>query len=404
MVMLAPDHLEQTPQGMEMRPRNAPALPLPGLAEVLAGPRPAAPQVADQAGVLHLDGLGLIEAVHGRETARAVRDQAVAIAKRGGGLEVGLAGEDRLILRRSDGRALAVSRIAAIAARISLTPLETGDGTLVVTAAPLPSGVAVRLSAPVELVETARARARLAGLGKAAGLLGLAGGADLDLRWVAVTRLGGEGPALYYRMILADGALDLHEPGGQPHPLACAAEFTMVGLALSELAQQPDLCISVPLSGAWLGAPGWQAALIERLRQAGETASRLILALTAERGAAGNWTTLSARLRQCGSAICVAQFGVAAMPVSDVMAMAPDVIEVSGRLVAGALRSDRFAASLPPLVTLARSLAPILVAGGVDCADSADLAAASRLDWGWGDALRAASIGRPWRLLRLVTD
>ena len=374
------------------------ALPLPEQSEPLV--RPAAWSGAPR---LRLGGLGLIARAYGRPAVRAARDHALAVLAKSGQMCASRAeGEGELL--ELEGPALSLVRLGSLAAQITLAPFDFRGHRLVLTASPCRSGEEIEdPAAPGQ----ARARAMLDRLGAAVTVLGTGGSRGLDVRWTPVTPLGEASGPLYYRMSLAaSGAQDIgltEFAGSGGSALAPAAEFAMVEAALGELAARPDICVSIALSAAWLEDPDWQEALALRIVEARADSARLILSMTADRGDRGSWTTFAARLRRCGAALGVARFGASAMPLTDLIAIAPDVIELSGQLLSGAVSAERYAAALPRMVALAVSLSPIVVAAGVNTPAISELAAASGLEWGWGESLRCASISRPWHVLRLIS-
>lgn len=368
------------------------ALPLPPLAiDYMARP----------AGRVALVGMDLIRLAYGEDAAHAARDHACRLVATFGTFEGYCGDGDCLFIRSVDGGALSFEQIASIAARLSLSTFVVQGRKLVLLAQPVGKGAPPTPSGPVDQVSARRQLEACAALSTA-----LCPGQDgkIEVRWRPVATLRDQAMPLYYRMeASAAPATGRTDPGAASLVTPCA-EYAMIEGALAELAPQSGICIAVPLSSAWLASAAWQDALVKRVRQSAPHSARLIVVISAERGDAGNWSTFAARLRRAGTAIGMTQFGTAAMPLSDLISIEPDLIEISGALYSGALASNRFAAALLPVVTLATALAPVVVAGGIDNAGIAQNARASGLDWGWGDALRGATISRPWRMLRLVAD
>lgn len=204
------------------------------------------------------------------------------------------------------------------------------------------------------------------------------------------------------RMIGPDGSLI---PAGRFVPvveqlgLIRALDRRALDLALADLERHPDIILAFNISGITAADRGWLRALVSRLKDRREIASRLMIEITET--AALHDLDDSARfvsiLRDLGCQVAVDDFGAGYTTFRHLKALTVDVVKIDGSFVRDLARSEENRLFIRNLLSLARNYNLITVAECVETAEEAEILAEEGVDLLQGYYFGRPDINPHWR-------
>jgi EAL domain-containing protein (putative c-di-GMP-specific phosphodiesterase class I) len=177
-----------------------------------------------------------------------------------------------------------------------------------------------------------------------------------------------------------------------------AIDCCLVSRVLDELEASPAACLGVAISASSAIADFWWEEIFARLERNRLLGPRLFLELrgTAPFHPIGKVTVFVDGLRRLGCKIAIGDFGVGFGSIRSLLALRADVIKIDAFFLHRASRSDGDRQAFLHLAGLAMSLAPDVVAEGVDTTEQAALAREAGVFWQEGRHHGLQSICRPW--------
>ncbi len=198
-----------------------------------------------------------------------------------------------------------------------------------------------------------------------------------------------------------EALLRLDQPGIGASGLVAAMERlglvrlldrVVLDAVIERLEREPTLHAGCNLSSHSLVDDAWWHGPLRRLQEQPTVAARLTLEITetAPLGDFESAKTFVGRLRALGCQIAIDDFGEGHTRLDFVRQILPQVVKISGTLLAEAMRSITGAREFSHLVALGGSIAPYVVAEGVERASDTAVALA-----GGVNCLQGLAIARP---------
>lgn len=229
----------------------------------------------------------------------------------------------------------------------------------------------------------------------------------LLLLWQPVRDAREPEDSLYYEALLRVVDRD----GERLSPQSTLGAFERLGLSrvldhhivsrvLTELELDPDVRLGVNISAYSARRDPWWDDVARRLRAMPSVARRLTIEITEtaalpDISAAVRFVTCMKRL---GCHIALDDFGAGYASIRHLLALAPDVVKIDRAFLQRATLDDRGRGVFTHLAGLAASLAPTVIAEGVETEDQAALCRSLGIDWQQGYLWGRPSAGRVWRV------
>lgn len=237
----------------------------------------------------------------------------------------------------------------------------------------------------------------------AADLFALLNEGHVRPAWQAVR--SAEGEILYQQCVLR--AVGREEVYASPPRLVPALErlgfiqaldHHVVNQVVAELEAHPSVALGVNISTLSARLDGWWVNLVERLRRRPDVARRLIVEIsdTAPLPSVRDAVIFAERLRKLGCRIAAESFGGGNVSIRQLRDLRPDIVKIAPFFLQRAQLSDGDRRALHHIIGLAGALAPVVIMGGVDTDDLADVARVVGMRWQQGSAVSGARIPRPW--------
>ncbi|EQB29627.1 EAL domain-containing protein [Sphingobium ummariense] len=176
-----------------------------------------------------------------------------------------------------------------------------------------------------------------------------------------------------------------------------------VSLVIDELEADPLVCLGVNISGQSAsfhlnGHDAFWSELRERLSRDRSLARRLVVEITetAAHSSLRETVDFVTQLRALGCRIAIDDFGAGYASPRQLLALRPDIVKVDAFFLGAATQHAETASAFPHMVGLARSLAPTVIAEGVETAQQEEAARASGVQWLQGHQAGRPSVTRAW--------
>ncbi|OAN57549.1 EAL domain-containing protein [Sphingomonas sp. TDK1] len=175
--------------------------------------------------------------------------------------------------------------------------------------------------------------------------------------------------------------------------LVSAFDQVLIRYGVERLVRDEGEAVCVAVSAVSFRWSAWWNGVASHLATHRSLAERLFIAVDCDQFSVvpGGAVELADRLRSLGCKIVLLGFGGAQVGVASVLALQPDVITLDPFVVRIAKQGDRGKLLLRHVLALAESLAPCVVAEGIDMLGHAAVAAESGVSWGCGDYFGAPS-------------
>ncbi|CAE6870903.1 hypothetical protein R75465_08268 [Paraburkholderia aspalathi] len=160
-------------------------------------------------------------------------------------------------------------------------------------------------------------------------------------------------------------------------------DHVVITTVINRLQEAPTLHLGCNLSALSLAPHGWWDGPLARLAAQPELAARLTLEITETAPLADGLgaVAFTRRLRALGCQIALDDFGAGYTSLAFALAVKPQVIKIDAALVRAATDSGNAAGRLVGLAAFCRSLAPEIVAEGIENDADIRAAAAAGIDW-----------------------
>ena len=164
-------------------------------------------------------------------------------------------------------------------------------------------------------------------------------------------------------------------PAAESRPIGREVDRTALALALRELADVPDLSLSVNLSARSVGDAEWMGTLRDALAVRPDLGRRLVVEVTESSalGLPGLALDVMGELRAAGVRIALDDFGTGHSSLAYLQDYRFDILKIDGRFVRGVEADPDSRALLAPMLGLARHFGMLAV---VECVETAAQAAA----------------------------
>ena len=175
-------------------------------------------------------------------------------------------------------------------------------------------------------------------------------------------------------------------------------DYRMIELAVQQLAETPDLNVSVNVSPASTLDPNWSSGLAALLRATSGTAERLIVEIT-ETAAIQDLDDTRGfvrRLKDQGCRIAIDDFGAGHTSFRNLRRLGADIVKIDGEFVQNIVKSEEDRAFVHMLIDLSRRLGHKTVAEWVQDEEAAGLLGGWGCDYLQGALVGLASTERPW--------
>lgn len=305
--------------------------------------------------------------------------------------------EEGILLSVSAGHAAAGGRIAGSPRR---TLAEEARGVLAAS------------TLPVQMAGRAQDWAALyrRDMAAAARLIGQVRRGALFFTWRPICRAADHGTILYHEAALRR----VGDMGEQMDCVDSYAALQRLGLAhlidrlllsdvLDELESDPVACLSVAMSSQSLSlnlhgeGAGW-TDLFARLKRNRRLARRLVVEIADNCGMTcfRDALTFVRALRELGVRIAIGRFGSGQASLSQLRAIAPDVVKLDSPFLHAAYQCDRNRVRVGQLLELARGICPTVIVDGVESPWHMRLAMEEEVEWVAGTHLGRPSLRRGW--------
>jgi len=249
------------------------------------------------------------------------------------------------------------------------------------------------------------ARRYRADMAKAAALLRAITIDHVALAWQPVVHAGDD--SILYRECLmrvfdhGRDVLPIAEllPSIERLGLMRALDDYMVSRVLDELEASDDVVLGVNISAQSALFDGWWVAIAERLRAAPALAARLVIEITetAPCPSISHAVSFVAGLHALGCRVALDDFGAGYASIRQLLALRPDIVKIDQSFVARTGSSSHEQDVFRRIVGLAATLAPIVIAEGIETDSHRDLAEQAGAAWQQGHHWGRPSAVRPWR-------
>jgi EAL domain-containing protein (putative c-di-GMP-specific phosphodiesterase class I) len=176
----------------------------------------------------------------------------------------------------------------------------------------------------------------------------------------------------------------------------------VVQAVLDQLIDRPGAHLACNVSARSLIDDSWWISVFDRLSTRPDIASRLTIEIT-ETAPVSDFEAAVAfvqRLKSLGCRIALDDFGSGHSTLAFARAIRPDVIKLDGRLLHGARRSEDEVCYFRRLVSLCKSLAPLVVAEGVESENDLQIAIEASVEWMQGTLIEPPLVCGPAAILR----
>lgn len=172
----------------------------------------------------------------------------------------------------------------------------------------------------------------------------------------------------------------------------------VVSRVLHELEMNPRITLGVNISSQSAVFDDWWGAALARLRAQPDIARRLVIEITetARIGSMEEAAHFAEQMRAMGCRIALDDFGAGHASIQQLLALQPDIVKVDRFFLSRASGSDNYLETYQHLVGLARTLAPTVVAEGVETEAEHGLAKAAGAAWQQGYLLGVPTPLRSW--------
>ncbi|WP_162559003.1 EAL domain-containing protein [Sphingorhabdus sp. EL138] len=180
----------------------------------------------------------------------------------------------------------------------------------------------------------------------------------------------------------------------------------IVGVVLELLATPATPALGCSISARSFLKDGWWKEQLNMLAGRPDIAGRLILEIhdVEEFRKAPSTMLLLKKLRNAGCLLALEDFGVGHSSFHAMMTMEPDIIKINKSFLWRADSGLRYRDTYHHLVGLARTIAPIVVAEGVESYSHLKAALKAGATHGQGNVLGVAQVARPQQSIRWDKD
>lgn len=222
--------------------------------------------------------------------------------------------------------------------------------------------------------------------------------------WQPIGRCSAQGAALYYECLLRVGPSDALVSASDTIQalervgLVRALDQRVVAHVIDELLTDPAVCLGVNISAQSAQFDAWWAKTSELLSQRRDVAQRLIIEITETSGFPDFSRALAftVRMRALGVRIAVDDFGVGNASIRHLLTLKPDIVKIDHFFLRNASEAAEGATALRHVIGLTKTVAPIVVAEGVETAIDGQVATENGAEWHQGFFLGAPSPRRNW--------
>jgi EAL domain-containing protein (putative c-di-GMP-specific phosphodiesterase class I) len=244
-----------------------------------------------------------------------------------------------------------------------------------------------------------------ADMAKAADLLRAIATDRIDLAWQPVVHAGDD--SILYReclMRVFDGERDMLPiaetvPSLERLGFARILDDYMMARVLDELEATEHVVLGVNISAQSAVFDGWWARVAERLRAAPSLAARLVIEITetASFPSISEAVSFVAAFHALGCRVALDDFGVGYASIRQLLALRPDIVKIDRSFVARTGSSNHARDVFGRMVGLAATLAPIVIAEGIETESHRQLAEQAGAVWQQGYHWGRPSGVRSWR-------
>lgn len=169
---------------------------------------------------------------------------------------------------------------------------------------------------------------------------------------------------------------------------------------LDELESGEDVVLAANISALSARPNPWWDPIIERLKAKPSLASRLVIEITETAALPSISQAISfvEAFHALGCRIALDDFGVGRSSIRQLLSLRPDMVKINRFFVVRARSTEGDAKLFQRLVTLASSLAPIVIVEGIETPIDSKQAMQAGAAWQQGYHLGRPSFVRPWRL------
>lgn len=178
-----------------------------------------------------------------------------------------------------------------------------------------------------------------------------------------------------------------------------ALDQWFVGKVLDQMDEVRFLDLGIRTSAQSMVVDGWWAGLLDRLRDQGDHARRVVFVISGASPfpALSDAAAFVRRVRSLGCRIALDGFGNGFASIQTLFALAPDIVKIDGAFAGWAAASDRGRKILDHAVALAGATGAQVVVNGISTARQKVLALGAGADWLQGDHIDRPAIGLSWR-------
>lgn len=230
----------------------------------------------------------------------------------------------------------------------------------------------------------------------------------VSFAWQPVRHGGAVSSVLYYEALLrriengtvssASGAIEGLERIGLIRVLDCHAVKSVVG----ELFIDPTVSLAVNISAQSARLDSEWTEILDVLSRRRDVARRLIVEITESAPIAdiSQSCAFVSMLQRLGVRVALDDFGAGYASIRQLLALRPDIVKIDALFARRAALSDKAREAYVHIVGLARSLAPIVIAEGIESSSDERLARDIGAEWQQGYYHGSPSSSRPWRFER----
>lgn len=226
----------------------------------------------------------------------------------------------------------------------------------------------------------------------------------IQYAWQPIRRGESQCGALYYECLLRVGASDALVSASDTIQalervgLVRALDHRVITDVIKELLIDNTVCLGVNISAQSARLDEWWFKAFALLSERRNVAQRLIIEMTETSGFPdfSRTVTFTLGMRALGVRIAVDDFGVGNASIRHLLTLQPDIVKIAHFFLRNASDAANAETTLRHIIGLTKSVAPIVIAEGVETAADRQVATQNGVEWHQGHFLGAPSPRRDW--------
>lgn len=243
-------------------------------------------------------------------------------------------------------------------------------------------------------------------MSRAVELFGALATDKMLLEWQPVRHAENSSETMYHECLLHEASINQRNQSSEAIAtvlerlgFARAFDHYIVTRVIDELECDPDVRLGVKISAQSAILDNWWNDIVERLQLDSSIAKRLILEIseTSSFPSISDSVTFASHMRRLGCQIALDNFGTGFASIRQLLALRPNIVKLDRLFVDHGSIDGVYRDTFEHLAGLAKTMAPLVIAKGIDREDQSVHARETGVIWQQGRFLGTPSIVRPWQ-------